>query len=166
MTDKASPGMRTAEKYFSLIPQTIISVCFGIIVIMTITLAFLRYVFNTSIDGGNELMEHLFIYTTAVGAAVAISKKEHIRITYVLDKLPPLPRRIVEGAGYLLIGLLNGFMLVHSVSWIQGVGGNESPILRIPVWVVQIIVPVSCCLSMLYCVYLIILLFLNKEIKE
>ena len=143
--------------------HSIIAFCFLIILLLTIILVILRYVFNTTLLGGNEIMEYLFIYTTALGSALAISKKEHIKITYLIDKLPFIFYKSAVAAGYLLIGFINCVMIYYSFEWIGSVGVHTSPVLHIPNWVIQIIVPVSCAISILYCIYLFIDTLLKKE---
>ena len=57
-------------------------------------MVFLRYALNQSITGANEIVTILFIYTTAIGAAVSIGKNEHIGIDVFVNISPFL--RIFE----------------------------------------------------------------------
>ena len=49
------------------------------------------------------------------------------------------------------MAFLNGIMIYYSVTWISKVGGNESPVMRIPEWIFQISIPLGCGLVILYC---------------
>lgn len=129
-----------------------ISFFFCIILLLTITLVLLRYLFNTSIMGGSELMGYLFIYTTSLGAAVSICKNEHIRISYFVDKLPPAGRRFIAVTNYLLVAGINLVIAYLSISWIQQVGSSSSPVMRIPMWIAEISVPIGCLFVVLFCV--------------
>jgi TRAP-type C4-dicarboxylate transport system permease small subunit len=131
--------------------ETIITLFFFVILGITIALVILRYGFNAAIVGGNEAMNYLFIYTTSLGAAVSISNGEHIKITFFVDKLKAVPRRFVNIVNYLLIAFINGVMFRYSLPWIQSTGYFESPVLRIPNWIVQVSVPIGCGLVILYC---------------
>ncbi len=124
---------------------------------MVITLVVLRYGFNTTIVGGNELIVILFIYTSAIGAAVIVGKKEHIAITYFVDKLPPLPKKLVNIFNLLMIAVLNGTMIVYSIPWISKTGNYLTAVLGIPQVFSQIIVPIGCGIAILYCLYQIVL---------
>ena len=137
--------------------ETIITLFFFFILCTTITLVIMRYGFNAAIIGGNEAMNYLFIYTTALGAAVSIGHAEHIKITFLVDRLKPRSRKIVNIVNYLFIGFINGVMVWYSLPWIRSTGYFESPVLRIPNWIVQISVPVGCSLVILYCLNHIIL---------
>ena len=44
--------------------------------------------FNQSITGANEIVTILFIYTTALGAAISIGRNEHIGIDFFVSLLP------------------------------------------------------------------------------
>ncbi|MBC8401906.1 MAG: TRAP transporter small permease [Candidatus Marinimicrobia bacterium] len=134
-----------------------ISFLFFCIIIMVITLVVLRYGFNTTIVGGNELIVILFIYTSAIGAAVIVGKKEHIAITYFVDKLPPLPKKLVNIFNLLMIAVLNGTMIVYSIPWISKTGNYLTAVLGIPQVFSQIIVPIGCGIAILYCLYQIVL---------
>ena len=59
----------------------------SLIFIITFILVLLRYVFNQSITGANEIVTIMFIHTTAFGSALSIGKEEHISINMVINKL-------------------------------------------------------------------------------
>ena len=134
----------------------VITFFFSVIFTLTVLLVVLRYVFNTAIIGGNEAMEYLFIYTTAIGAAVALGRRNHIKITYFIDKLPERVRRVVDVSDLILIGFINGVMIWYGIPWIQSVGSFKSPVLRIPNMIVQASIPIGCGLVILCCICLIV----------
>ncbi len=145
------------EQMLTRILVGIIALCFLCIIILIITLVILRYGFNATIIGANEFVVILFIYTSALGAAIILGKKEHIAITYFIDKLPTSARKVVDVINYLLIALLNGVMIWYSFHWIKTTGSYLTAVLRIQQAYAQIIVPVGCCIAILYCLYHIIL---------
>jgi TRAP-type C4-dicarboxylate transport system permease small subunit len=145
-----------AEKRISQLLEIIISLFFVIILATTIIMVILRYVFNTGIYGGNELISYLFVYTTALGAAVSIGKDEHIKITVIVDLFPKKFKKIIDSFTIFLVGLLNFFLIFLSVSWIKKVGSFESPTLRIPNAWVQFGVPLGCSMAVIFCLFRII----------
>ncbi len=144
-----------------VILDSVITFFFSVIFTLTVLLVVLRYVFNTAIIGGNEAMEYLFIYTTAIGAAVALGRRNHIKITYFVDKLPGGVRRVVDVSDLILIGFINGVMIWYGIPWIQSVGSFQSPVLRIPNMIVQASIPIGCSLGILCCLCLIVTEFLK-----
>jgi TRAP-type C4-dicarboxylate transport system permease small subunit len=146
-------GITAAFEMLSKILEAAITIFFFVILTLTIVLVVLRYGFNETIIGGNEVMEYLFIYTTAIGAAVALGRREHIKITWFIDKLSQSARRIVDVVGFISIAFINVVMIYYSVPWIRTVGSFESPVLRLPNRTIQLIVPIGCGLVILYCLY-------------
>ena len=155
-------AIRSAAELVTRVLEWFITLCFFVVLMLTIILVVLRYGFNEAIIGGNELMEYLFIYTTSIGAAAALARREHIKITWFIDKLSPSFRKAVDAAGFLLIGFINAVMIRYSVPWIRSVGGFESPVLRLPNRTVQLIIPVGCGLVILYCLYHILAVFISR----
>jgi TRAP-type C4-dicarboxylate transport system permease small subunit len=149
--------MVKTEKILSRILVGFIAFCLFSIVLLIMTLVVLRYGFNSTIIGANEFVVILFIYTSAIGAAVVIGQKEHIAITYFVDKLPLPVRRIIDIINYLMIACLNGVLILYGIRWIDITGNYLTAVLRIQQLYAQIIVPIGCSMAIVYCLYHIIL---------
>jgi TRAP-type C4-dicarboxylate transport system permease small subunit len=119
--------------------------------LMIATLVLLRYVFATTIIGGNEATIVAFIYTTAIGASIAVSRDEHIAITYFTDKLSPDAQQLLSRVRLVLLTVLNVTIAFLAISWIRRTGGFLMPTLGVPQLVAQLSVPLSGTLSALYC---------------
>jgi len=146
---------KTAE---SIIDFTI-SLFFTVILGTTISLVILRYIFNSGIYGGNELISYLFVYTTALGAAVSIGRDEHIKITVFVNLMPEKFQKIVNIFSVFLVAFLNLILIFLSIPWIKKVGSFESPTLRIPNAWVQFGVPLGCGAAVIFCIFRIIHIF-------
>lgn len=120
---------------------------------LTVILVVLRYLFNSSILGGSEVVTFLFIYTTALGAAVAIPHDRHIRISFFIDKLKGGVRVGAEVLVYLLVAFINGIMFLYSLEWISVVGRDVSQTLGIPMGIIKVSVPIGCALAVLFSLY-------------
>ena len=152
-----SEMLKKTADLLTVILDGVIASFFAAILLITIFQVVLRYGFNASVLGGSEAMEGLFIYTTAIGAAAAIRRRQHININFMVTLLPVLLQRIVDVLVHLLVAFLNGVMIYYSVGWISKVGGNESPVMRVPEWTMQISIPVGCGLVIFYCLVNIVL---------
>jgi TRAP-type C4-dicarboxylate transport system permease small subunit len=150
-------ALKRAAALLALVLDAVIASLFAVILLITILQVILRYVFNESIIGGNELMEGLFIYTTAIGAAAAIRRRQHINISYTVQRLPKFLQRLDDILVHALIAFLNGVMIFYSIRWISKVGSNESPVMRVPEWIFQISIPIGCSLVIAYCLVMIVL---------
>ena len=116
-----------------------------------VLLVVLRYVFNTTIIGGNEAALIAFVYTTAIGGALAVAKQEHIAIHYFVGLMPIRMRRLVSVLQLVLVAIINIVIVWYSISWIGRTGGFLMPALQLPQAVAQLSVPVGCGLAFVYC---------------
>ncbi len=139
------------DRVTCIIEKLLIGLLFGMFAMVTL-LVVLRYLFSTTLIGGNEATVVAFIYTTALGAAVAISRDEHIAVTYFTDKLPPELKQGLARTRLVLLAILNALIGACAVIWIQRTGGFLMPTLGAPQIIAQISVPLGCGLSTLYCV--------------
>jgi len=138
-----------------------------VIFVLVIVLVALRYLFNTTIVGANEAGVMLFIYTTALGAAVDVARSRHIIVDTFVNCLPARARRIVDGINLVIVTMLNAFLFKYSIDWVSAVGGSEHPVLHVPEGLVQVAMPLGCAFSVLFCVSrLVIMLTGNSEASK
>lgn len=134
--------------------------------ILICTLVFLRYGFTNTIYGGNEFVTILFLYTSAVGAAVAIAKREHIAITVVVDLLPDKLRIASDILSLFLVAAINGAMVYYSINWIRLTGNTAWQPFNWSQGFVQAAVPIGCSLAVLFCIVKIVLVASGHEQSE
>jgi TRAP-type C4-dicarboxylate transport system permease small subunit len=160
---RASGGsgtIRRLETALSRLLERLMAFCFLVIFLVTITLVVLRYVFNSSITGANELITVLFVYTTSIGAAVAIGKREHIAIPAAVERLPKRLRGAVDALGLLLVAGLNAVFAWQSVTWISVTGSFLMPTTGAPRVAAQLSIPGLACL---WCVLRLLLALTGDE---
>lgn len=144
--------------------EAIVTICFFVILLTTILLVTLRYGFNTGIKGADELANYLFIYMTALGAPAAVFRGEHISINLLPETLPRRGHQAMDILVQILIGVINGVILYLSFSWISGVGSFESPVLRLPSYMVQVSVPIGCSATILFCLVNILRVIFEEDV--
>ena len=143
--------------------EHLLTVTFMAIFALVVVLVVMRYLFNTTIVGGNEVTVMLFIFTTALGAAVDVARGKHIIVDTFVNLLPAATRRWLDVVNLAIVGTLNAFLLNYSIDWIAAVGGSENPVVHIPEGVVQIAMPIGCALTVLFCVTRIVSLLAEKS---
>ena len=143
--------MHKLEQQLTRSLEIVLALLLFAIAAIVVTLVVLRYVFNSSITGANEWVTILFVYTTSIGAAVAIGRREHIAIGFAVEALPPAAQRLAELVEIMLVAVLNSVILYGSISWIRITGDYLMPSTRLPRLVVQVSVPIGCGLAILYC---------------
>lgn len=155
--------LNSMEQWLRKALEAIITFFFFCILCLTVTLVVLRYGFNSSLIWGSEAMNYLFIYTTALGAAAAVSRRTHIKISCIKDLTKGALHKGVELIGTVLVFTVNAVMGWCSLPWIRSAGGFESPVMRIPMWLVQVTIPLGCGLACIFCLVHIIRIFADEE---
>lgn len=151
------------DKTLCRVLEWLLVLLFGAFLIMVCLLVVLRYGFSTSILGGNEFVTIAFIFTSAIGGAVGITRREHIAITFFIDLLP---RRIKMGfyiLGLALIAAVNGALIYYTTGWMQKAGHFPWQPFNMPQGLVHAAIPIGCGLAIIFCVIKIILTLAGRE---
>ena len=141
-----------AKVWLDKLLDGVVGVTFFGMAVLIILLVILRYFFNSSVPGGNELLRFAFIYTTFLGAAVLLGRNDHIAIHLATKRLPKRAQRAVAALGNLAIVALHVYLLIVSFRWIAVAGANMAEELKFPLRYVQIALPIGCGLAALYAV--------------
>ena len=118
---------------------------------ITFVLVFLRYVFNQSITGANEIVTILFIYTTAIGAAISIGENEHIGIDVFVNLLPKKFYKTIWIFQVFLVFALHLILFIYCLEWVEKAGGYLMPATGLPRIVAIASIPLGCIFCILFC---------------
>ena len=80
-------------------------ICTVLFIFMTILIflqVVLRYGFSQSLFWAEEAARYSMIWIVFLGCVVAAHQAAHTRVSFFIDRLPALPRRVVEGSVSLL----------------------------------------------------------------
>lgn len=129
-----------------------------------------RFLLKNPSDWTEELATYLMIWVGLLGAAVALSKKEHLGIDYFVRKLPEKKRLYSELFIYAMVSFFSvGIMLLGGI---QLVGitlarGQLSPALKIPMGYVYLAVPIAGFFLLIYSIeFFIETIEQLKKVKE
>ncbi len=163
--ESASPGKaQRLEQAVAELLERLLTVVFMAIFVLVVVLVVLRYVFNTTIVGGNEATVMLFIYTTALGSAVEVARGKHIIVDTFVNYLPECVRYWLGVINLGIVGVLHAFLLKFSFDWVGAVGGSEHPVLHVPEGIVQIAMPIGCALTVLFCLTRIVIAVAKRPV--
>ena len=144
--------MKRFHRRLTCFLEVLICLCFLSFFTMVILLVGLRYLFDYSMTGVNEIINILFVYTTSIGAAIAVGQRGHIAINILSDNLPKYLAEYLAKLQLALVALINLAIAWFSIPWISQTGDNLMPTLGAMRAVVQISIPLGCGLAALYCV--------------
>jgi TRAP-type C4-dicarboxylate transport system permease small subunit len=143
--------MKKLEHLLVRILEISFSICFLVMFALVVTQVALRYGLNESIGGANELATILFAYTSALGIAVGIAKRDHMAISWFAERFPPRLRKAADVVGLVLLAILNLVIFWYSLRWIDITGSRMISVLHVPRWTAQIAIPIGTGASAIFC---------------
>ncbi len=120
---------------------------FTIVIVALISLfanVVLRYGFNYTLAWSEELVRIVIIYSTFVGASVAVKQRAMIRIDAVVQIFPRLKSGLTFYTNLLML-LFGGIMVYYGykMTHLQYLTNQKTIIMQIPLVVVYAIMPVT-----------------------
>lgn len=91
------------------------------------TQVFSRYVIQDSVPWTEEVARYLLIYLTFVGAAVAVREHTHLRVDFLVVRLPQVVQRMVGIVMTLGITISGVLLVVYGYSYTERSMGTISP---------------------------------------
>ena len=110
-----------------------------------------RNFFGYSIQSTEELSGYMIVGVTFLGLVVAVYENALFRVRFVLDKLPPTPRRALE---VLFLIVFAAFLILIDYESIQLVIGSyendyvASTLLATPLYLPQSLIPIGLTLAL------------------
>lgn len=104
---------------------------------------FYRYVLGDALVWSDEVASLAFTWTVFLFASALVRTGGHVRVTLLVDALPPILGELVERGIMMLVLCLGLVMLWTGWNFAEFTAGQVSPAVRYPVWLKNAAVPVS-----------------------
>lgn len=75
--------------FFNRLEEIILVLMFAAMVLVIFGQVIMRYVFDNSLSWSEELGKFLFVWISWIGISIGAKRKEHIKITMLIDKCSP-----------------------------------------------------------------------------
>ncbi len=125
--------------------MVIVTIPLFLLCILTVVQIITRSVFKTGIHWLEEFGRYILLYSTFIGAGIAIKSDEHPRMTAIIAILPEKIGYIVRILGDLICAVI--LLVLDYYAWIQVtnvfVRGTRTSTLPLPMWIVYAILPVA-----------------------
>jgi len=154
------------DKCVTRLIESILILLFVAFLIMVCVNVGLRYVFAKSILGGDQFVTIAFIFTSALGAAVGIAKREHIAMTFFIDQTNYALKKALYIVGLALIALVNVALIYYAIGWISKAGHFPWQPFNLPQGYVHAAIPIGSGLAIFFCMIKIILTLAERESIE
>lgn len=123
----------------------------AIVAVITWTV-FGRYVLQQSPGWGPEVALVLLGWIGFLGIAIGVREKGHIAVTFVVDRLPRTPRRLIGLLTPLTFLVFGAYLVVQGWDFTQSMMRNTLPATGLPTGVQYAAMPVSGVLISVYSV--------------
>ena len=119
--------------------------CLGIMVMMVLLQIVMRNFFHTGILGGDDLVRHLVLWIAFFGAGAATRGSAHVKMDVLTNFIPARWLKYSEAAVNLFSCAISGILVYASVQFIriEYQARGHSPFLHLPVWIMEIILPLG-----------------------
>ena len=155
------------RKGMNLVVSTICIVLFAVMVIVGTYQIITRFVFNSPSTVSEELLTYTFAWMAIFSSAYVFGKRDHMRMTFIADKLPKEQRKILEIVIELLIIAFAVIVLIYGGFTIMGLTMTQKTAsLGVMMGVVYAVVPICGILIAIYGVLNVIDLCAGYENTE
>lgn len=144
-----------AFRIIDTIVKTVMVVLLVALILAVGANVFGRYVLGDSIAGSDEMARYLFIWVIFLGAALAHLHREHIAVELVVDRLPARWQRVVTIVQEVIV-LVVVAALLYSATSVLAISAGSSALLNVPLWLVNVSVPICAGLMALITLYRIV----------
>ena len=155
------------RKGMNAVVSTICIILFAVMVVVGTYQIITRFVFNNPSTISEELLTYTFAWMAIFSSAYVFGKRDHMRMTFVADKLPKEQRKILEIIIELLIIAFAVIVLVYGGFTIMGLTMTQKTAsLGVMMGVIYAVVPICGILIAIYGVMNVIDLCAGYENTE
>ena len=105
-------------KIIDVLRKIIELVLIGIVVLQSVLLmasVFFRYILNSPIIWGDEIVRYSLIWMTFIGAALATKEKQHIQVDVIDMILPKWGQKLTNGLADVIVVGFMAFMIYYGI---------------------------------------------------
>jgi TRAP-type C4-dicarboxylate transport system permease small subunit len=135
--------MKRLSKIISYSFETV-SVVFLVCVLITVILqVFFRYVARIVVPWTEEAARYFCIWMVFMGAAAAVAQEAHIKITFLVERVPKQLMHLFSLLSYGVVFLFNIIIFLGSIQLVELNWGQEAVTFPISVGVLYLAITVS-----------------------
>lgn len=166
--EPGSPAMRLIapiDRIVSYLEQGFVIVALTVMVSLSFVQVIMRDFFSMGFGWADELLRHLVLWTGFIAGSMVTKQGRHIAIDVMSRTLPQNLRKSSEMVLTFLAILFSGFLFkvaVHFVMVEKEFGQMCEP-LHTPLWVMELVFPITFCLLTIRFTIKLVEIFYRKE---
>jgi len=114
-----------------------------IMTIMVFLQVIFRYLIGEALSFSEELARYMFVWSVAMGTALALRRHAHIGVEVLVEALPVRIGDKIKIVGTLLNLLFFGLLIWYGFAMVAATMDQESPALLLPMGYVYLAIPIS-----------------------
>jgi TRAP-type C4-dicarboxylate transport system permease small subunit len=138
--------LRFAERALDALAVVLFALMFGVVILQVA----LRYVFNHPLVWTDEAAAYFLVWISFLGMALASRKRIHIGITLIVDRLPPVVRRILHLFWSAAAAIFAVLLFVVGVLITRANGDVRMVSIDFTFWPVYLAVPIAAVFLFVY----------------
>ena len=159
--------LHTIRKWLDRIVGTICIFLFALMVVVGSYQIITRFIFNNPSTISEELLTYSFAWMAMFATAYVFGKRDHMRMTFVVDKLAPAQRKMLEIVLEVLVIAFAAIVLIYGGFNIMGLTMTQKTAsLGVMMGQVYAVVPISGILIAIYGILNVVDLCKGYERKE
>ncbi len=126
------------------VEQILVTILLTMMILMAVFQIVLRNFFNSGISWGDSLVRYLVVWVGFIGAAIATKEDKHITIDVVSRWLTAPESNYIRIISHFFSVVICGLLTLAAIKFIRfeaQMGGTA--FFKLPVWVPEIIIPVT-----------------------
>ena len=139
-------------EYLEVHLMVILMVVFMINIFLQI---FCRVFLNQPLFFSEELSRYAFLWMVFLGLSYATLHKKHIRLGILVERFPRTVQLAIDIFLHLLAITCFAWIGITSITWLRFIGNTVTNALRIPRWIIGLILPISSCLVIIRSIQMI-----------
>jgi C4-dicarboxylate transporter DctQ subunit len=132
------------DEKISRVEQILITILLTMMILMAFSQIVLRNFFDTGISWGDSLVRYLVVWVGFIGAAIATREGKHLNIDVVSRWLTGAGSNYIRLISHFFSAAVCGLLTLAAIKFIHfeaQMGGTA--FFKLPVWVPEIIIPVT-----------------------
>jgi TRAP-type C4-dicarboxylate transport system permease small subunit len=135
--------LKRVEKLFVQLNGAAVALMMFTMFILVFMNVITRYVFGFSLNWSDELSRFLMIWTVFLGAGLAMREGRHVAIEFLQSMLPDKLQKYFRATVGLIIIAFMGVLVILGYSYADAMMATKSPVLRWPIGLVYIVIPIG-----------------------
>ena len=149
------------DRVFTAVIEGITLIGFFAMILLVFVNVVGRFVFRMGITESEEIARILFVWLTYLGAILCFKTNSHVLVDILISFLHGVTRKIVDLISNLLLSGILGLTFYHSLSLIKVNLGTLTPLTKIPLSLVEGIIPASMLMMLVINLYKMVQIILK-----